>query len=286
MSRLLKCSLALLPLFLVTSLSAQELDQNTRFGLPSDARVDSDQRDDYMIRRPQYTLSYNNTTRTPNWVSWRLVKEDIGHADRGPFSADPLLPRRFAHVTSNVYNGSGFDRGHQCPAKDRSAMQTDCDATFFMTNIVPQSPHTNQERWERLESYCRDLAMKGHELQIVCGPAGKGGEGKEGLKEEIGRSSLKVTVPAKLWKVITVLPEPGAEPRRNTRVIAIMMPNDQSVGFDWTKYRVRASQVEKLTGLKFFRALPEELADALRDHLDEVNVPVRQPRRDGSSERN
>jgi endonuclease G len=264
-------------LFLVASVCAQEPDRNTRFGMPSDAKVDPAQREDYLIRRPQYTLSYNATTRTPNWVSWQLVKDDIGHAERGPFSPDPLLPRGFSRITSNVYNNSGCDRGHQCPAKDRSATQADCDATFYMTNVVPQSPNSNQKGWERLEAYCRTLATQGRELQIVCGPVGKGGEGKEGFKEEIGRGSLKVTVPAKLWKVITVLPEPGANPRKNTRVIAIIMPNDQSVDFNWAKYRVRARDVEKLTGLKFFRALDDDLADALRDHLDEVNVPARLP---------
>jgi endonuclease G len=279
MKRLLQCALALLPLFLAASLCAQEPNRNTRFGLPSDARVDLAQREDYLIRRPQYTLSYNGTTHRPNWVSWQLVKDDIGHAERGPFSPDPLLPRVFAHVTSHVYDGSGFDRGHQCPAKDRSATQEDCDATFYMTNVVPQSPNSNQRGWERLESYCRTLAMQGHELQIVCGPAGKGGQRKDGHKEEIiGSGSIKVTVPARLWKVITVLPEPGANPRRNTRVIAIIMPNDQSVDFDWAKYRVCARDVEKLTGLKFFRTLDDDLADALRNHLDEVNVPLHRPR--------
>src|SRR5207248_2997879 len=132
------------------------------------------------------------------------------------------------------------DRGHMCPAKDRSATQEACDATFHMTNVVPQSPAANQKGWERLESYCRDLTKSGHELHIVCGPHGVGGTGKNGYREEIGKDRLKVTVPAKLWKVILVLPHEGAEPRRNTRVIAVVMPNDQTVDFDWPKYRVSA----------------------------------------------
>jgi endonuclease G len=140
-------------------------------------------------------------------------------------------------VTSHVYDGSGFDRGHMCPAKDRSATQEDCDATFYMTNIVPQSPATNQTGWERLESYCRALARRGHKLHVVCGPSGVGGVGKNGYRREIGKGRLKVTVPAELWKVVLVLPHEGAEPRKNTRVISVIMPNDQTVDFDWTKYR-------------------------------------------------
>ena len=58
------------------------------------------------------------------------------------------------------------------------------------------------------------------------------------------------------------------------------MPNDQTVDFDWAKYRVTARAVEKLTGLRFFSALrDEEVAEALRDHLDEVYVPVPKSRK-------
>jgi endonuclease G len=222
-----RLALTVLAVLLLTALlAAQDPKRNVRFGMPSPAKADPRQREDYLIERPQYVLSYNAEKRTPNWVSWRLVNSDLGKSTRGPFEPDPLLPKGFAKVTSHVYDGSGFDRGHMCPAQDRSARQEDMDATFYMTNIVPQSPSSNQRGWERLESYCRDLAKKGHELHIVCGPAGIGGEGKNGFAKEIGKGRLTVTVPAKLWKVILVLPEPGAEPRRNSRVISIIMPND------------------------------------------------------------
>jgi endonuclease G len=177
-------------------------------------------------------------------------------------------------VTSNVYSGGGFDRGHMCPAKDRSASPADSRAVFFMTNIIPQSPNSNQRGWERLEDYCRRLAKEGKSLYIACGPAGVGGVGKNGPADEIGKGRLKVTVPAKLWKVVLVLPRADAEPRKNSRVIAVIMPNDQTVDFDWAKYRTTARAVEKLTGLRFFSAVPQEVADELRDHRDEVYVPA------------
>ena len=65
-------------------------------------------------------------------------------------------------------------------------------------------------------------------------------------------------------------------------VIAIIMPNDQTVDFDWTKYRVSASAVEQLTGYKFFRNVPEEIAAALREHVDDVEVRVPRTRRPGN----
>jgi endonuclease G len=279
---------ALLALLLATAPRAAqppETNPNVRFGMPAPAKADPDSREAYLIERPQYVLSYNAKTRTPNWVSWRLRKEDIGNAARGPFAPDPLLPKGvIARVTSRDYDGSGFDRGHMCPAKDRSATQKDCDATFYLTNVVPQSPASNQKGWERLESYCRELTRRGQVVYLACGPHGVGGVGKNGPAEEIGKAR-KITVPHQLWKVALVLPREDAEPRKNSRVIAVLMPNNQSVGFDWPKYRTTAREVEKLTGFRFFRNVPEEVAEALRDHRDtvEVRVPVpKRPKKDGA----
>lgn len=63
----------------------EPVNRNVRFGMPSPAKADIKQREDYLIERPQYVLSYNAKTRTPNWVSWALHNDDIGKAARGPF---------------------------------------------------------------------------------------------------------------------------------------------------------------------------------------------------------
>jgi endonuclease G len=268
----------ILALLLAPPLAAQEANRNVRFGLPGPAKHDPSSRDAFLIARPQYVLSYNAEKRIPNWVSWELKASDLGSAARAPFEPDPDLPRGFARVTSRVYNGSGFDRGHMCAAKDRSSSPADIRATFFMTNVVPQVPNCNQRGWERLEDYCRRLARQEHVLYIACGPAGVGGTGTHGRKEEIGEGRLKVTVPNKVWKVVLVLPREEAEPRKNTRVIAVVMPNDQTVDYNWAKYRVTTGQVEKLTGLRFFPKVEEEVRESLLDHLDKVEVRVPRPR--------
>lgn len=270
--------LPLLALLLVPLLAAQEKEPNpnVRFGLPAPAGKD---REAYLIERPQYVLSYNGRTHNPNWVCWRLRKGDIGKSLRGAFQPDPLLPQNIAKVVSGVYTASGFDRGHMCAAQDRSSRQENMDSTFFTTNIIPQSPHCNQKAWERLETYCRDLTRDGHVLWICSGPAGQGGEGSDGRKDEIGQGRIKVVVPAKVWKVILVLPGEDAKPTKQSRTIAVIMPNDQSVDFEWAKYRVSVKQVEKLTGLTFWPLIPEETAQALKADVDEVKV--RMPKQKG-----
>src|SRR5436305_3234586 len=148
--------LALLSALLLAAAAAadpgRQANPNVRFGMPAPARADPADREAYLVERPQYVLSYDAKRRRPNWVSWRLHEKDVGHAQRGPFVPDPLLPRNFPHVTSAAFSGGGFDRGHMCPAQDRSGAQADMDATFFTTKILPQSPACNQKAWERLEA--------------------------------------------------------------------------------------------------------------------------------------
>jgi endonuclease G len=257
---------------------ARRGNPNVRFGMPARAATTPESRDAFLIARRQYVLSYNAKTRTANWVCWRLRAADIGNSPRVAFEPDPLLPKGvIARVVSDDYDNSGFDRGHICPAKDRSATPEDSRAVFYMTNILPQSPASNQKGWERMEDYCRRLAKEGRVLWIACGPHGRGGVGKRGPAEEIGRSR-KITVPKVLWKVALVLSGENAEPRRNSRVIAVIVPNNQGVGFDWARYRTTAREVEQLTGCRFFRNVDPEVAEALRDHQDRVEIPVSGPR--------
>jgi endonuclease G len=153
-----------------------------------------------------------------------------------------------------------------------------------MTNIVPQSGPLNQKAWNSLEIYCRGLVEKeGKRLYIVCGPQGTGGVGTKGPADTIARG--KVNVPAKCWKIILVLPEDGGENdmakvTKRTRVIAVVMPNDQEVGFGWAHFRTSVKKVEELTGYTFFDKVPADIAGALKEKVDEVHIPrVRPPRR-------
>jgi endonuclease G, mitochondrial len=266
----LTCLLIALPIH------AQDVNRNIRFGMPKHAAgVFKDSKfENHVITRDQYVLSYNGKLHTPNWVSWQLVKSDIGNTARGAFKQDSDLPKGFTQITSNVYNACGFDRGHMCPSKDRSDSAANNDATFLMTNVVPQAPDNNQKPWEQLETYCRDLAKHGDELYIVCGPHGTGGEGKNGAADTIGKGKNHVNVPASTWKVIMVLPK-GTEPSKRTRMIAVVVPNKQDVDENWSKYRVSVNRVEELTGFTFYPDLPKAVADAIKEPVDRVPITIK-----------
>src|SRR5687768_4650810 len=81
-----------------------------QLGSPDNATTTPATPNRYLIARPQYALSYNNTTRESNWVSWSFTPADRGPAERSDaFAADPLLPAGFNIVDQNGYRNSGYD---------------------------------------------------------------------------------------------------------------------------------------------------------------------------------
>ena len=88
-----------------------DADAQLAMGNPSRAAADPRDKDNFLLKKPYFSLSYNNGKGTPNWVSWRLTQDDLGNAKRVPFFPDQTLPRGFRRIFPKDYSGSGFDRG-------------------------------------------------------------------------------------------------------------------------------------------------------------------------------
>ena len=252
-------------------------------GNPSSATSSIGNPNNYLMLKPYFALSYNNSNGTPTWVSWRVRQADLGSAPRKPaFDFDATLPFGFRVVTHKDYSGSGFDRGHMCPHSDRAANQDSSFATFVMTNIIPQAPNVNRKAWAQLESYCRELVVREHDrLYITSGPAGQGGRGSKGAAQTLAGG--KVVVPAECWKIIVVLPDDDSADdlskiNANTRVISVDMPNDQSaVGEEWASFRISPADIERKTGYRFFDRVQPDIAEILRQSIDRKHIPRPKP---------
>jgi endonuclease G len=264
----------------VPTLAAQvplgDPERHLRLGNPSKATDKDTDRDNFLMKKPLFALSYNNSKGTPNWVSWHLINEDTGkfrpHPD--PFQADGQLPVGFHRVKPADYKHktTGFERGHICNNADRGHSVEMAATTFVMTNMVPQSHELNTGAWEDLEKYCRTLLDSNkRELYIVAGPHGKGGTSSLG---QFDTTDGTVVVPSKCWKVVLVLPiedgDPASRVTARTRVISVIMPNDTTPKpAKWTKYRVSLKDVEDLTGHTFFNKVPEDIRKRLLDKVDD-----------------
>ncbi|RYU78259.1 DNA/RNA non-specific endonuclease [Hymenobacter persicinus] len=245
-------------------------DDNMALGNPSGATASLDNPTNYLLTKPQYVLSYNANRGTPTWVSWHLNRAWMGDAPRqDDFRPDPALPRQFYQVTPRSYSGSGFDRGHNCPSADRTTDLDDNSATFLMTNMIPQAGNNNQRTWSSLEEWGRQQVSRGQEIYIIMGSYGKGGTGTAGLKTTIDNG--RVTVPARVWKVLVILPEGSDDLRRiptQARIVAVDTPNDNSVSPDWSRYRVSIDAIENATGLDLLSKLPVDVQARLEAQVD------------------
>jgi len=236
--------------------------EHLTMGNPSNAVTSLTLPNNYLMEKPQYSMSYSRDNGGPNWVSWHLDSSWLGTTPRqDDFRADTTLPAGWYQVQATDFSGSGFDRGHMCPSADRTITVTANSATFLMTNMIPQLPANNQGVWANLESYSRTLVSQGNELYIISGG--------QGLQFFIANGH--VAVPSQTWKVIIVLPVGTNDVSRvttSTRTIAVVIPNSGSIGTDWRAYRVSVDQVEALTGFDFFSNVSAGIQAVIEGRVD------------------
>ena len=230
---------------------AQPPSVHLTLGNPSGAVADPAQPANYLLSRTQYALAYNRDRGIPSWVSWHLDQVDLGPVARytGPFFPDTTLPAGWYQVRRDDYTSSGYDRGHMTPSADRTASTADNEATFILTNVVPQAPANNQGPWAQLEDSLRERVRAGNEAYIIAGAQGSQGTIAGG----------KVRVPAAVWKVALVLPAGEDDLARigtTTTVLAVWMPNDASVQQTdpWEPYQTTVGCIEERTGLDLLGA--------------------------------
>ncbi|MFD1628253.1 DNA/RNA non-specific endonuclease [Pseudopedobacter beijingensis] len=242
-------------------------NSNILLGIPDDAQPCILFKEKYFIDQKYYAESYSATRGTPNWVSWHLSYSDYSSGSRKDnFRADSKLPIGFYQVSQTSYQYSGFDRGHNCPSGDRTTDPNANNATFLMTNIIPQSPKNNQGTWENMENFIRDkYASIGYECYIIMGSYGKGGTGSSGYSDAIDNG--RVTVPSNIWKIVIAIPEGNNDLSRidaNTIIIAVNTPNIQNINSDWRNYIVTVKDIENVTGYNLLTNIPEDIRNILK----------------------
>ena len=219
-------------------LQSPTLLETPRFEVPRSERI---------IEHEGFRISYNQGWLIPNWVAYELTKEETrGTIDRtNYFDVDPTLGGRQAKFAD--YSHTGYDRGHMAPAGDMKWSKAAMDASFYLTNICPQDHNLNKGDWNDLEIACRRWARKYGRAWIVTGPIVTSREPKT-----IGRN--RVTVPDAFFKVVLV-------PKgKSYEAIGFVMDNKAGNGQYMDDCR-SIDDVENLTGIDFFYALPDDVED-------------------------
>lgn len=243
-----------------------------QLGNPSGATANTNNHDHYLVQRSVEALDYSDNLGEPVWASWDLTAGDVGPATRSTiFYTDTNLPPNFYRVTDNDYNGVGtnnLNRGHLCPSEDRTDTESNNDAVFFMSNIMPQNGINNSGVWAIFEDFCRKQTTS-NEVLIICGPSGFG-------TNRI--PSGKAVIPDYVWKIAVFVPtNSGTALSRitnSTRVISLKIPNNATATNTWSHYVTSARQIEVDTGFIFFTALDPAIAAVLRNKVDGQTNPA------------
>jgi endonuclease G len=223
-------------LFVLLPLVAED---NLKFGQPACAEP--------LLDKKFFVVCYDRDHRVPAWVGYALTKHEAitkTTGRTGSFKADAALPRG-ERAENADYAGKGYDIGHMAAANDFTRSVEAMKATFVLTNAVPQTPGLNRGRWKQLEAAVHNHAAANGTVWIFSGPLYAGGK----PVKTIGRD--KVAVPTHTYKVVLCVHSDGAK-----EMFGFVMPNIKKPTGTIEGYTFGVKQVEKMTGLDFFSALP------------------------------
>ena len=206
-----------------------------------------------IIKKKGYIVSYNKDTKIANWVAWHLTSEHTeGSIGRGNmFHEEEEVPSPKATVED--YKGSGWSRGHMCPAGDNKWDSEAMYQSFSLINVCPQNASLNSGLWNSLEIDCRNWAKRFQDIYIICGPVFFKND-----HEIIGTN--EIYVPEAFFKVVLCL---NGTPKGLGVIVKNTAGNKKK-----DIYYNSIDQVERITGMDFFPLLSDDVEDEVESNLD------------------
>jgi endonuclease G len=186
---------------------------------------------------------YSEEHEQAKWIAYELTKEETNslfeRTDK--FLVDPFVTTGTAE--NSDYVNSGYDKGHLAPAADMGWSAITMKESFYLSNMSPQLPGFNRGVWKRLEEMMRSWAIDNSAIYIVTGPVLTSG------LPTIGGN--RVSIPNYYYKVILDYTQP------EIKAMGFILPNASSSSA-LTSFAVSIDEVEKVTGIDFFPALPDD----------------------------
>ncbi|MGN1257166.1 MAG: DNA/RNA non-specific endonuclease [Bacteroidaceae bacterium] len=215
-------------------------------------------RDEEIVQHEGFTLSYNKKHLLPNWVAWLLTRERTKGTEKRAdnFQPDESVKKGPVAVDAD-YRGSGYDRGHMCPAADCKHNRQSMNECFLLTNICPQTHNLNAGDWKELETKTRQWAQRYDSIYVVCGPVLQKGR----RYHKVGEN--QVTVPEKFFKVLLRFTAPD-----QAQAIGFIYDNDEDTNHPLEYYAVTVDSVEALTGINFFSKLEKRVERKAESQYD------------------
>jgi endonuclease G, mitochondrial len=198
-----------------------------------------------------YVVGYDDARANPAWVAYRV-------RDLPTLPTPPRRPDRFsvdrrtaARVTSEMYSGSGYDRGHMAPnyaiaTRYGAAAQ---EETFLMSNITPQRRELNGGLWRELEEkIATSYAARYEEVWVLTGPIF--GERPRELRGG-------VQIPEAFFLIVV------DEHEGKLRTLSFIVPQEAPPGADPRRFLASIDEIERRTRLDFLAELDDVSENAI-----------------------
>lgn len=207
-----------------------------------------------LIQHSRFLLSYSEKHEQAEWVAYELEGNNLTSEqnDRNglSFTPDPNVMTDSANPAD--YSGSGYHRGHLCPAADMAFDPVALRETFYMSNISPQTKAFNVGVWKEIESKTRNWAKSIGKITVITGPI----LSKQGI-DQIGPN--KVTVPVGFFKIIYA--------PKLQKAIGFVVPN-QRTEKNPMRYAFNIDYIESITNINFFPSLAKDIETSIESNLD------------------
>ncbi|MBK9461297.1 MAG: DNA/RNA non-specific endonuclease [Sphingobacteriales bacterium] len=235
---------------IIEDLKLQRLRFNLeQIGLPDPKTTD------VLVKHAAMIINYDEQHEQARWVA-HIITPDIIYGTNGrtnDFRPDKGV-KTFSADSIDYWN-SGYDRGHLAPSADFRWSYKALSESYYYSNMSPQKPELNRERWSDLESYIRQYVIANNrQVYVVTGPL------LEKDLPTIGKN--EVSVPKQYYKVILDNDDPTGK-----HAIAFLMPNAKCE-YPVMSYATTIDSIELLTGIDFFPALADTTEQRLEKTKD------------------
>ena len=189
-----------------------------------------------VFKHKGYTTMFDTVLKYPVLVRWVDTKNRVECGADKLARKDKFAPDPYLHAETNLekdYVGSGYDRGHMCPAADNECDPDELVECFYFSNMAAQPHALNAGDWKSVEEETRQLTLANDSVYVWCGSVG--------IAKKFGVHN--VVAPTKCWKVIYVV---------KTKIyLAYIMDNTFNKPVGMAHWAVKVPDVEKLTGFTF-----------------------------------
>ena len=197
----------------------------------------------------------------------KIAQENVSRSD--DFKEDERIPQAYRSTLAD-YSGSGYSRGHLCPAADRKYSKTMVKNTCFLSNMQPQMQYHNGGQWSQLEEKVRSWDDNFDTLYVVKAATIENitlnNVTQSGVKNELCNNRL--LVPKYFYMALM-----GYKKSTNKYTAVGIWTFHSTQASEKIEEYITIDELERRTGLDFFCNLPDDVEATVEATYTSANWP-------------